>query len=152
MLPLESDMPKCPDRKWHHGWIPTSLALCPTPSLTVSLPEHSLFSAVPFLLHHRVEVKVCVHCTWERQVTLQDNPLGSTASTASSVWMATGQTSKSGPAGLKHRPSESEQLHLHGLGGASASQGLKQSKGKVQKKSQTWFLREQISLTNSTQL
>lgn len=144
-LSLESDMSNCPDRKWPHGLNPHLSWPVSNPLLGLSLylnipssPQlHSSYTS-------ECNWQVSVRPSWERQVVLQDHPLGSSAYTVSSVCMARGQTSQSGPAGLKHLPHESEQLCLHGLGGASASQGFKQSKGKVQKKSQVWFIWEQI--------
>lgn len=61
-LPLESDMSNCPKRKWHHSWIPTSLALCPTPSwgclTTWTLPL--LCSSIPLIPRSAIERSVSI--------------------------------------------------------------------------------------------
>lgn len=61
-LHLESDMSNCPERKWHRGWIPTSLALC-YPCSQDSLTTWTLAllcRSIPLTPHSAIEKPVSV--------------------------------------------------------------------------------------------
>lgn len=61
-LSPESDMSNCPERKWHCGWIPTSLTLCHSHSqdLLTTWTSALLYRSIPFTPHSAIEKSVFI--------------------------------------------------------------------------------------------